>query len=130
MNNFIRYLNVTNVRQDSVTAKLHITATDIPGAGGDNHSYHIAGFRQKKNPSYICSTSHEGMTVYFQNGEPETVGINGITIEALLAICIDRLDGCQRGPFACGENDNAILALHDAMKALNKRATPTAEEVK
>lgn len=59
--------------------------------------------------------------IKFQDGNPKTVGINGLTIEALLAISIDRLDKLQCGPFACDENREAIEHLGKACLALSRR---------
>lgn len=46
---------------------------------------------------------------------------NGVTNEALLAIVIDRLEGFQRGPFACEENADALGSCRDAMLFLRSR---------
>jgi hypothetical protein len=56
----------------------------------------------------------------FQNGNPED-GLNGITIEVLLAIAIDRLQCLQAGDFSCRENANAITKLEEAMHWLQHR---------
>ena len=57
----------------------------------------------------------------FQDGPIAEVGTNGVTHEALLAICIDRLQSFQRGPFSCRENALALTHLEDAMHWLNHR---------
>lgn len=41
--------------------------------------------------------------------------------EALIAIVIDRLQGFQRGQFACEENVLALHKLHEAMHWLHHR---------
>lgn len=51
----------------------------------------------------------------------ETFDRPGITNEALLAIILTRLEGFQRGPYACNENAQAITRLREAMMVLHAR---------
>ena len=79
------------------------------GDGGASHVYDIklgAGF------SFPLS---------FQDGLPGEVGTNGVTIEALLAICADRLRGFQLGKFSCRENACALTKIDEALMWLHKR---------
>ena len=50
------------------------------------------------------------------------MGVNGITNEALLAVLIDRLEGFQRGPFACDENAAMLVALQTALGLASMRS--------
>ncbi len=61
--------------------------------------------------------------IEFQDGTLPEVGVNGVTIEALLAVCVDRLEGFQAGDFANGYNEIAIGYIYDAIAILNKRTT-------
>lgn len=103
---------------------LRIEATDEPAPDGANHLYHIRGFNSKSNPSdpfverYGQPSEHT--TILFHNGVVSE-GVNGITNEALLAIVLDRLEGFQRGPYACRENALAITKLEEAMHWLHHR---------
>src|SRR5690606_30389469 len=55
------------------------------------HHYHIVyGSGTQKSPL-------RHIYIPFQDGPPGDVGVNGLTIESLLAICIDRLQGFQSG---------------------------------
>jgi hypothetical protein len=98
----------TNNCNDNLT----ISVLDEPGAGGANHHYQI---------------SHDGenvgwkQEVQFQNGPIKEAGVNGVTQEALIAICIDRLRSFQAGPFACRENAVALTHLETAQMWLQKR---------
>jgi hypothetical protein len=58
----------------------------------------------------------------FQN-EPMTLpaGPNGISIESILAVAIDRLQVFQRGPYSCRENAIAITHMEEAMHWLHHR---------
>ena len=59
--------------------------------------------------------------VHFQRGAVLEHGLNGVTNEHLIAVCIDRLEGAQEGPFASADNEAAIVALKAASEALAKR---------
>ena len=113
------------VKGDSANHQLKIEVTDDVGVGGANHRYEIIGFDTKTNPS---ATDHQGYkrsysreTILFQNGPIKEVGVNGVTHEALLAIIIDRLKSFQAGPFACDDNNQALLACEDALYFLQTR---------
>lgn len=56
----------------------------------------------------------------FQKG-PVATEKNGLTHEALLAVVIDRLNGFQKGPFGCAENEDALMHLEYARSALGSR---------
>lgn len=96
---------------DSANHQLAIEVTDEPGAGGANHCYTVA---------------HDGHTAFFfhidfQNGPIKEFGVNGLTQEALIAICIDRLRSFQAGPFACAANGHALENLEQALFYLQTR---------
>jgi len=57
----------------------------------------------------------------FQNGPIAENGVNGITQEALIAVCIDHLESFQTGPYACRENAIALTKLQEAQMWLHKR---------
>jgi hypothetical protein len=56
----------------------------------------------------------------FQN-QPFSQGVNGISIEDLLYICVDRLNEFQKGGLACEYNKNAIKDINSAILELEKR---------
>lgn len=87
-----------------------IYALDEPGAGGAHLAYRIEGFDNE--------IEH---TIYFQNGDPSEVGINGTTDEALIAIVIDRLSGFQEGKFPCEENAQALTNFALGLELLGLR---------
>lgn len=62
-------------------------------------------------------------TIKFQDGVVSEVGINGVTIEALLAIVVDRLREFQAGPFACRENALALTKSEEVLLWLHRRTT-------
>lgn len=97
--------------------QISVTALDAPGPGGAHHHYGID-----------CAGSEAlGVDIHFQNGPvAEAGGVNGITIEALMAVCIDRLECFQSGPFACAENAVALNSLRLAMTMLHGRTVDRA----
>lgn len=59
--------------------------------------------------------------VSFQQGNPQELGPNGVTLEALLAVCADRLAHFQKGPHADGYNAEALQGIDRAIEALKDR---------
>ncbi len=99
---------VTTHQINPANEKLTIQVLDEPGSGGACHHYRI------ELPNDIID-------IKFQNGPINEAGVNGITQEALLAICMDRLYAFQRGKFACRENALALTKLEEAMHWLHHR---------
>ncbi len=89
--------------------QIKITVVDEPGAGGANHEYEI------KLPNIVFTR------ISFQNGPIAEKGVNGLTQEVLIAICIDRLRSFQAGPYACRENAIALTKLEESLMWLQKR---------
>lgn len=93
-----------------VSSTLMIFNTGTPGPGGARPCYEIV--------------LPEGGTIHrlsFQQGTIREAGINGVTVELLLAICIDQLQQFQAGPFPCGENVFAIAFMNEAKELLDRR---------
>lgn len=133
---------------------LVIATGDQPGAGGAHQRYDITGFGLGRNPSsgrphaeFLLARDYTGsnvevqqhyrnvldrqdvLTILFQNGNPADVGCNGVTIEALLTVAIDRLQGCQDGPFANEHNAAALVYLRSAIEVLHMRSRERAKEL-
>ena len=89
---------------------INILVKDKPGAGGANHRYTVE-----------FPDAHLDVDINFQNGPIAEAGINGLTQEVLIAICIDRLRSFQAGPFACRENALALTKLEEAQHWLHHR---------
>lgn len=89
--------------------KIDLAVTDEPGAGGANHRY--------------VATLPDGTEtqIVFQNGPIAEAGVNGLTQEVLIAICVDRLRSFQAGQFACRENALALTKLEEAQHWLHHR---------
>ena len=100
---------ITGHQVNGCNESLKIEVLDEPGEGGACHKYYIS------TPDLLVACPIE-----FQDG-PVSRQANGLTHEALIAIVIDRLEGFQRGPFACLENAAALHHLHAAQMALHER---------
>lgn len=103
---------ITSHKVNECNENLQIIVLDEPGSGGACHKYGI---------NLLNNGGCSGPKIEFQNGPIAEVGPNGITQEALIAICIDRLKSFQAGPFACRENALALTKLEEAMHWLHHR---------
>lgn len=127
------------------TCTITVNAIGERGPGGGNNVYIISGFDPYKRPDLVkegqahdaailelMREKDEGINTYtigFQNGNPAQ-GWNGVTIETLLAVCADRLEGFQAGPYACAENAGALTSIKAALDSLHsrsRRVQPVAE---
>ena len=79
---------------------IDINVLDGPGPGGACHHYQA---RFINSSGYLHVTN-----INFQNGPIEDSGINGLTQEVLINICIDRLRSFQAGAYACRDNALAL----------------------
>ena len=103
---------LTSHRVTRLNETIHIDVMDDPGPGGACHKYRM---------SIDTGNTIEKVYIEFQNGPIQEVGVNGTTIEALLAIVEDRLLGFQSGQFACRENALALTKIQESLMWLGKR---------
>lgn len=112
---------ITSHRVNPANDRIQILIVDEPGAGGANHRYELTGFDFSKNKSCPRDVDPGKQVILFQNGPIPENGVNGVTQEVLIAICIDRLKSFQAGPFSCRENAIALTKLEEAQMWLQKR---------
>ncbi len=114
---------LTGHKVNPANDKITINVTDEPGAGGANHRYEITGMNFINNKSMdIWPIERDDLfLILFQNGPINEVGVNGVTHEVLLEICADRLRSFQAGPYACKENEQALLKIEEAQMWLQSR---------
>ena len=73
-------------------------------------------------PHYrVCHGDWAILNVDFQNGTIPEHGVNGVTLENLLDICLHRLQGFQATEFSCVENAEAIHGISFALRSLSNR---------
>lgn len=110
---------LTDHKVNGLNEALEIVVVDEPGAGGANHVYEI--YTLAKPEVAAGGTGIESLKIKFQNGPIQEAGVNGISQEALLAVVIDRLRCFQAGPYACGDNGEALMHCEDALRCLQRR---------
>jgi hypothetical protein len=113
---------LTDHKVNGLNEALTINVLDEPGAGGACHEYEIT-WEGVEGTNVV----QERVTVKFQNGPVKEKGVNGVSIEALLGIVVDRLRAFQDGPFACIENGRALQHVGHAMEWLHKRTIGRAQ---
>jgi hypothetical protein len=97
-----------------------IHAADEPGVSGAHHEY-ICSYNVP-SPWEDGTPVRHHYGIKFQQGPIQKVGVNGLSIESLVAICLDRLEGLQSGPFPCSENEEALQHFKKGLEALHQRA--------
>lgn len=116
-----------DIHNESVNepSEIEITVLDNPPEGLANNFYLIRGFNTDLN---LSSTDMQGyrssyscLPIIFQNGD-QRQGANGVTMESLLVVCIDRLQQFQKGTFACEHNEKALEHLNQALSHLKDRS--------
>ncbi len=111
---------------------VQIQATDEPGPNGGNNRYELSGFDSRSNRSanHADYFLEETKTVIlFQNGHPIEHGVNGVTMESLITVVIDRLMGFQSGVESCDDNREAVEYFKKGLEALNRRSDNRTEQV-
>lgn len=99
--------DITTHRVNPVNDKLTLKVIESPA--GEPTTYQI-GIPQIPD-----------VTLNFQHGPINEVGVNGVTNEVLLAIVRDRLEYFQKGPYSCRENALALTKVEEAAQWLHAR---------
>jgi hypothetical protein len=69
------------------------------------------------------NTDTEVGRIHFQEGTVKDAGVNGVFIEDMINICINRLDEFQATDLCCRENATAKTKLEESLMWLRKRTT-------
>jgi hypothetical protein len=97
--------------------QIRVRVMDNAGPGGMCHRY-------------VIEAGNVETLLRFQRGPVLEAGVNGLSNEVLLAIVVDRLEGAQRGRFACKDNEDALGMIKGGLTCLHKRtATRLAQGV-
>lgn len=86
-----------------------------PEGGGAPAIYHV---KHADGINCLAIPFHTGEMDTQQDGAKRA---KGVTIEALVAVCADRLAEWQKGPFACVDNEQALYLLRNALVCLGER---------
>jgi hypothetical protein len=108
-------IDPTNTLQET----LKIEVMDDPAAGNAPSVYEIFGYTAKDNPSW--EFAYQSTILLFQQGTLTEKGPNGLTMESIITVLIDRLQCFQSGPFANELNGEALRHLVSAREALFAR---------
>lgn len=112
---------ITRHHTNACNRAIRVEADDRdPANGNASHRYELA-VMESSDPTLINGFAKWAAELRFQHGPIAKVGTNGITIEVLLAIAIDQLEGHQEGPYACPENEIALEQVLLALAALESR---------
>lgn len=90
-----------------------------PYSPGNAQNHYVVGVGDDLD--IISGSSHVVGCISFQDGNPKEVGPNGVTLEAVLACCEDRLQRFQDGPFANDYNAAAEYHIGMAIESLKDR---------
>ena len=116
-----RMREITDHHANEASRAIRITCDEpSPNGGKASHSYELV-VQRGSTSSGDPSSPTDVTVIRFQDGPIREVGVNGVTMEALLAILADRLRGFQSGPYACRENALALTKLEEARMWLNER---------
>ena len=95
-----------------------VFAVDEKGPGNANYVYEVkTAIERTKTGQSVAVLG----TIVFQKGPIKESGVNGIHNEDLIAIVIDRLEGYQKGDFACKDNGRVLVDLYGALNYLRDR---------
>lgn len=109
---------ITSHKVNGLNEALKIEVLDEPGLGDACHNYRV---------SSVTPLLMHPIEINFQKNPIQEVGVNGISMEALLAIVVDRLEGFQSGEYACEENQHALDSVRSALIALKIRTRERCE---
>ena len=101
------------------------TADERNEADNAHHAYKISVVKEAQTSDEQTQIVYE-VVLQFQNGGLKETGANGITDQALLAICLDRLRSFNQGKFSSRENSLAITHIEDALLRMERRSNDRA----
>ena len=81
-------------------------------------------YRKYNAPNHFIvkdTDDNEICKIDFQEGPIKECGINGVSNEDLLLMILTRLESFQASPYKCNENQEAIIAINEAVDSLRKR---------
>lgn len=88
--------------------------TTVFGQDYNHNAYNHFDVRRTKDMKILT-------TVKFQDGPVGEVGVNGIFMEDLLLMILNRLEEFQYSEYECRENEMAITKIEEAVMWLRRR---------
>jgi len=102
---------VTGHEIEGQALNLEIHAIGTPGSGGANSLFQF----------FKAGGDVQVGEIRFQEGTIPDAGVNGVTLEAVISVCIDQLTAYQAGPYANKYNADALVKLTEGRAALQQR---------
>lgn len=93
---------------------VEVFAQGPTGPGGLRHEY-VYGHHENNYTFAVAGKLN------FQKGHPDQHGINGLTLESVMGVCLQRLNSFQGGPYPSVHNATAIKHITCALEALQAR---------
>jgi len=107
------------MRELNANEHTKVVVMDEEGVAGANHVYEVQAVDTVKiDNEELYEILGE---INFQNGAIKEAGVNGVQNEDLISIVIDRLEGFQRGEFACEANAQALEAFKKGLDIMYAR---------
>ncbi len=98
----------------------------IDGYGHDSVSgtykrYVISGYNASNNSAVEAADNKLATVILLQNGLVSEVGLNGVTVQDLLKVCENIMEGYQETKFNCPENAEVLASIQKALATLEAR---------
>lgn len=105
----------------------------IDGYGHDAISgtykrYVISGFNASNNNAAEATDNKLAAVMLLQNGLVSEVGLNGVTVQDLLKVCENIMEGYQETKFNCPENAVVLECIQKALATLEARMSRRTEQ--
>lgn len=94
---------------------LQVDVLWCPRASNERYQYQISGF-QTQGPGKMLLHSSSHVEIVFQSNQASKHVPDGVSVDSLLRVLIDRLCREQASTRACSENARAIALLERASK--------------
>lgn len=94
---------------------------------GTYKRYVISGFDASTNTAAEATDNKQQLNILLQNGLVSENGLNGVTVQDLLLVCQNIMEGYQSTKFACQENAEALQGINKALLSLSQRLSRRSE---
>ncbi len=103
------------------TQGVNIDGTGFDEVSGTYKRYVLTGFDATSNPAAEDHDNKNQLVILMQCGLVKDGVMNGVTINDLLKVCQNLMEGYQSTKFACEENAQALAGINSALEALEAR---------
>lgn len=101
---------------------VNIDGTSFDEVSGTYKRFVLTGFDATSNPSAEDHDIKDRLVILMQHGLVKDGVMNGVTVNDLLKVCQNLMEGYQSTKFACEENAQALAGINSALEALEARA--------